>query len=254
MGNTKNIAYSHSGDIGDIIYSLALAKYTGCDDYIICSTNGPQRAQIDKNLFESIKSLLDTQEYIKNIHFYKGSYNTPMRNFRHWMKWFSICESHFYAYGHGRDNTKDFLRRKNWITLPKSNTIKPIIINKTNRYNNRYINFSILDDIDSSLIGFVGTRQEYEDFVNWKRINIEYIQTKNLLELANVINNSSVFIGNPSSPAAISQAIGAPSIIFCNTTDIRPINLEKESSLILDRDITEFEKWAFFSKFKVSST
>lgn len=243
--------YSHTGDIGDIIYSLSVAQFTGCDHYIICQTRGPQRNMIDENLYKFIAPLLERQSYINNVIFHKDSYQTEMNNFRYWLRWFSIPEAHFYAYKYSKEQALNHIRRYNWIECDKK-PVKKILISKTGRYWNHDLNFDIIKDYKRESLGFIGTEREYHDFTDQYKIQSDYIKVSSLLEMAEVIKGSEMMVCNPSSPCAISQCMGHPTVVLCHPGNVAQINLEKENALIVSNQLDEYRKWMFFNKYSIS--
>lgn len=243
--------YSHTGDIGDIIYSLSLVKYTGCSHYILCQTRGPQRNMIHSQLYNFIAPLLERQSYIDNVIFHKDLYPTEMNKFRYWLRWFNIAESHFYAYKYAKEQAVDYIRRYNWIECDKR-PVKKILISKTGRYCNPSLNFDIIKDCSKDDLGFIGTDREYADFTDQFKIQSDHIKVASLLEMAEIINGSEMMICNPSSPCALSQSMGHPTIILSHPSNVAQINLNKENALIIYDQIAESKLWTFLNKYSVS--
>lgn len=242
--------YSHTGDIGDIIYSLALAKYTGCDHYILCQTRGPQRNMINQAAFDFIAPLLKNQSYISNTIFHKDLYPTKGNEFRKWLRWFNIAESHFYAFGHAKEDTLNFIRRNTWIEAePKK--IKRILVSKTGRYVNNNLNFDLLKDFHKDDLGFIGTEREYLDFQDYSKIKLDHVKIGSMLEMAEVIAGAELMVCNPSSPCAVSQSAGTPTIILCRPENVAQISLQKEKSLILSDSVDEYKLWMFLNKYSI---
>jgi hypothetical protein len=98
-----------------------------------------------------------------------------------------------------------------------------ILINRTERYQNGQIDYSILNKYDNDKY-FVGTEHEYHLMSKMVK-NLQYQEVSNFYELADLINNCKVFIGNQSMNFAIAEQLksnriletyfGCPNVIPC---------------------------------------
>jgi ADP-heptose:LPS heptosyltransferase len=103
------------------------------------------------------------------------------------------------------------LRNTPWLTVPKARAIpgKPYVINRTARW----LPTDTRDTWDQwrsegveQQSVFVGLAQEYAAFKEFSGWDIEYVPTKDMLELAEIIAGCGQFVGNQS--VALSMAIG----------------------------------------------
>lgn len=247
--------YSHSGDLGDIIYGLSLAKHTGCDKFIVFDYNGgPQRSRINKTIYASIEPLLLSQKYINKPLYCHREYITPMVGFRHWLKWFSIPESHFFAYQHSREKALEFVCGNTWLDNIPIQKIKKVIVNKSPRYWHHGLNISdFLKNFDDSDIGFIGSESEYNEFSQQYNVKYSYIRTPTLLHAASVIAGSELFVGNGSCCAAIAQSMRHPSVIFIHPGNKKSINFNLESTHFIENGIGNvFDLYLFLSKHNIN--
>jgi hypothetical protein len=106
---------------------------------------------------------------------------------------------------------KEGLRNTAWLTVPRAQPIpgKPYVINRTARW----LPTDTRDTWDQwrhegveKASVFVGLPEEYRAFKEFSGWDIEYVPTKNMLELAEVIAGAEQFVGNQS--VALSMAIG----------------------------------------------
>jgi hypothetical protein len=68
-------------------------------------------------------------------------------------------------------------------------------------------------------VGFVGTRREWDDFCRlFPACRAAFVDALNLRELAQVIAGADTFIGNPSAPLAIAEAMKHPRIYIERNT------------------------------------
>jgi hypothetical protein len=98
-----------------------------------------------------------------------------------------------------------------------------IVINRTERYQNGQIDYSILNQYKNPKY-FVGTEHEFHLMSKMVK-NLQYQEVSNFYELADLINNCKVFIGNQSMNFAIAEQLksnriletyfGCPNVIPC---------------------------------------
>jgi len=82
----------------------------------------------------------------------------------------------------------------------------PIVINRTERYNN--VNFPWQEIVDTyfNKIIFVGLPNEYNRFKN-SYGKVKYIESKTLLDLFQIISGCKIFIGNQSFPYSLAEGL-----------------------------------------------
>lgn len=208
--------FSHSGDFGDIIYSLATLKYFSADTLTLFPSL-KSRVILSKSIYENIKELLLTQNYLKTINYSEEPFETPLNNFRYWLKWFSIPESHIFAYSVHRPFALDFFNQTPWFALPYVEPEDKIVFCFTNRKKfNNHFNFNIPQTLATDQnICFVGLQQDYEYFkLNSSYRFSDFIEAKSFLHLAEIIASAKLVIGNPCGSIALAQAMHIP-VISC---------------------------------------
>ena len=110
----------------------------------------------------------------------------------------------------------DYPESDTWLTIDGSIITpgKKIIVNRTARFHNERFQWSGLIAQHGHQMEFVGLETEYVEFCKLQpAIRIPWHRTSNFLELAKVINGSSVFIGNQSSALAIALGLGKNVIV-----------------------------------------
>ena len=75
---------------------------------------------------------------------------------------------------------------------------------------NKFIDYSFLSSYKNKV--FVGLENEYKDLEN-KINNLEYYDSKDFLELASIIKNSKIFIGNLSFGYSMAEALKVPRLL-----------------------------------------
>ena len=218
------VSFKHSGQIGDIIYSLpALAaltdKYSNTAAHLYLDlTSRFQRigfsltknTLLNQKLFDVIEPLLAIQPYISSVTVYKNEdIDFDLDLFRHKILFLScgdITKWYQYLFPVSYDTSKP------WITVDKTDNVadSAIVIAKSPRMSNPLIDWSFL--VKYPKVYFVGINEEYEAI---KEIipKIEWIKTKDYLELARVISGAKLFIGNQSSPFSVAEGLKVPRLL-----------------------------------------
>jgi len=228
-----NLAFKHSGRIGDIIYSMALvqemAKLQGEQaDYYVCN-DAPARlgkdvfhpslkVMVDANLFDYLEPLLSCQAYINNFQ------HVPIASIPHdaidldrfKTKGLNLKAGLIYGW-YRKAFGVHFPLEEPWLFVDKNVCYDPsgkpsnisVLISRTTRFCNTKINYSFLDQIEN--VGFIGLDYEYEDFTsrNFLR-NVRHVKVNNALELAILMRQAKVYIGNQSSNFAIAEGLKVP--------------------------------------------
>lgn len=107
-----------------------------------------------------------------------------------------------------------------WIELAKKKVavydtfIMPdkILINRTERYLNKNINYSFLKNYQEDLI-FTGTEKEHFAFCKEFGLNFPRLEVDDFLDLAHAMKNCRFFVGNQSFPWNLANAMGVPRVL-----------------------------------------
>lgn len=212
----KNGTFKHSGDIGDLVYSLPVLRSFGGGTLYLNPNGLPTRkgdgtrSGFDYNQIEFLSSLLKEQFYIKNVLPWHGEkvdididyFRTPGNDV------FNLCEKILSAFGVSFSETNT-----PWITCDEKNIAKCVIA-RSFRYRNPKMNYTqFLEQFGDQAV-FVGLSDEHEDFEK-KFGKIRFYQVSSFLEMAQIINGSELFVGNQSSPMALAIAMHKPFIQEC---------------------------------------
>ena len=212
--NKKELNFSHSGHLGDLIYSLPLiqeiAKTKRCNFFIridkIHEKNyGDIPAGnlfIDRKKAEMLLPLLKKQKYLNDVKIYNNqNIDVDLDFFResfenlnfHTMKWYS------HLVGVSLDISKKFL------DVGENSRFKDkIIIVRSKRYRNVLINYKFLKNVKNIIC--LGLKDEFEDLK--KDINhLEYYNCKDFLEMAEIINSCKFLIGNQTFAFSIAEGL-----------------------------------------------
>ncbi len=197
-------AFGHSGDAGDIVYSLPFVRMVGGGDYYLTKKPWTRQPPDLWNIFD----LLNAQPYLNFVGLHDGEYiSHNLDAFRSvGTQENNIAARHCWAFG-----VPDDIVQQQWLLEIEPVPAKRVIINRTARYRNDLFPWQQVVDKYAFLAGFIGNLQEYWNFTA-KFGYIPHITTKNLLEVAKVIAGADLFIGNQSCPCAIAEGLKKPLI------------------------------------------
>lgn len=225
MLHTKIRKFSHSGDMGDIIYSLPVIKRFRKGVFYISPSMIPishelekkghkldlikrdgTDAGISKEKFLFLKPLLEKQKYISELKydFCEEDDRLSLDDFRLHFECGNIFERYIKAFS----SSADFYNSP-WIEVIP-NRVSEVLIARSVRYqNDKFPWEKICADFPNAV--FVGLKEEHELFAR-DFCHIPFYKTTNALELASVIAGSDLFIGNQSLPYSIAEALKKTSI------------------------------------------
>lgn len=212
----ETVTLFHSGDLGDIIYSLLFAATLGRVDLVL----GPDptvklRQQMNRDLFAWIEPLLLKQPLIESVNFADripdGAIN--LNNFR--KTWFNPrkrstrlfeCYAEHFQRGALSETRK-------WITVdPIRDADRPVVVARSARYRNDAFPWDQVASEYRSRLRFVGLPEEFQEWESTFHGDARYIPVNNALEMARVIAGSELFIGNQSFPMALALSLNVPVI------------------------------------------
>jgi hypothetical protein len=200
-------AFATYGDLGDIIYlcpSMSLVSAREGAPVTLFAKDGLRPGDPITARIPVIAPLLESQPYIKAVLPYAGE---PVTH--------DAC---FF-----RDDGLPFgetlaTRQAQWLKLDPDLTqpwlyvtLEPytsgcIVINRSARYHNHFFPWRELVETFGSKMVFIGTPGEHVDFCRFFG-HVGYFPTKSLLEAAQAIAGSELFIGNQSSCNAIAEGL-----------------------------------------------
>ena len=220
--NTLNLV--HSGNAGDIIYSLATVKELSSIvkkpiNYLLklgqpldipsYFSHPLSNVMLNKEMADSLIPLLAAQPYIGACKIYtEESVHLNLDDFRSSNLLTDRGDiGRWYGYFIGI-NPK---LHHQWIFSEEDKSLKDvIIISRSSRYRNPSINYSFLEQYEN--VYFVGIAPEYDDMKNQIK-NLKHLKVQNFLELAGAIASCKFFIGNQSFPFSLAEALKVPRIL-----------------------------------------
>ena len=218
----KDISFLHYGHLGDIINSLPvikeLSKDKNCSLYIQINKLMPKHAiskehpsgsvYLTENATNKLLPLLKEQKYINKVEIYKNQkIDVDLNFFRELPINFNLDSIRWYFH-----LTGDFPDlSKNYINVEPHEKFKDhIVIVRSLRRQNKHIDYSFLSSYEK--IVFVGLEQEFNDLQK-KVQSLKFYDCKDFLELAMIIKNAKLFIGNLSFGYALAEAIKVPRLL-----------------------------------------
>ena len=208
--------FCHAGGLGDIIYSLhfvkVMMKNIGQNKAkFILETDAPGNFHhkhpfgntlMTKSAAEWFKPFLESQDFISEVQIvkngeYKSNKDENVFNLNLFRKlpidFRSMYIPRWYYYVIPCF-VKDLSFNEPWITLGADERTKDkILIFRSSRYQNKFIDYSFLNDYKKQII-FIGLDDEYDEFK--KMVDCERINVNNALEAANLIGSAKLVIGN----------------------------------------------------------
>lgn len=215
----KIITFKHSGNTGDIIYSLDFMNRASSDGRAILyiHLNQPSgftesqhplgEVMMNQTMYDLLRPLLIDQPWIDDVRIYNGEtvdydldlFRTECKNLSagNIMKWYDLAFPEVVT-------NNDFT---NMMYPPLS--CEPIendyiIVNRTSRYNNILIDYTQLKAYDN--VVFVGTESEYKK-LTVHNDNLTHMIVKDFHELARYIAGCRLYIGNQSMAFAIAEML-----------------------------------------------
>lgn len=218
--------YLHSGDSGDIIYSLPVIQALG-DGVLYLSPSNRYPFPLDSRwtrtggspeFMDNLRPLIEAQPYIWKVQYTHGfpyscdydlnAFRLPWRN-RTARDFDSILSLHCNAF-----NVP--LPTAPWLTVPDPIVVegRPICVNRTPRYQDLQFDWAGLIRKHHGQMFFVGTTQEYETIKGFApECPFPHYPTKDCLELGRYIAGAKIFFGNQSLCLAIAHGLGKPVLV-----------------------------------------
>lgn len=216
----KELNFLHSGTSGDLIYSFALIKKLSethqCNFYIGVNKkfkyeyykHTGEGFLISEKMYDFLIPLLKRQKFFNQVKRHENEkidINLDLFRELPWNSTFNSPRWYFHITGEHADLSNSYLDVDEHEKIKKR-----IVIHRTFRHRNIYINYNFLKNYEDPL--FVGIKEEYDDLK--KQIpNLEFYNPKNFLEIAEIIKSSKFFIGNQSVCYPIAEALKTPRLL-----------------------------------------
>lgn len=200
--------FLHSGHIGDIIAFLPCMRALGGGDLVITDHNHQPHLLMQGFKYESLKPLLEIQPYIDSVTYEKHpeKIDYDVTGFRRYWGQYPIIGMQAKTLGIEKPSTFQ------WLDVPADNRSNgKILCCRSHRYRNDSFPWDSIVNKYRGQILFVGLYDERGDFIS-RYGEVSSVWVNNLLELAQLIRGSAIFIGNQSAPFWIAAGLNHPLI------------------------------------------
>ncbi len=210
--------FKHSGDLGDIIFSLPTIKALGggilyldpqggLNEPLVTWGNGRyNQTRLNEQSIYNIKPLLELQPYIERIELLKPGIKVDynLDRFRQHIGQACITKAHLDAFGQSAIWMKD-----PWLFLDTTRSYdvpaRDILVVRTFRMHGNQAFWEMYPDEYIKRSVFVGAPKEYEIFNETFSFDIPFWDLKGILALAEAINGCSLFVSNQTLGHAIAE-------------------------------------------------
>jgi len=212
---------STTGDLGDAIYLLNLIRQIPSDPHTLClrsssltKAKGPEGVQ---RMYDLLAPLVKLQPYIADIRIIQPGDPVDWKSEdfreRHYTKGETLMKAHLNHLVKTQGIGQNFTASEPWIfgVKPSARSKGRIVINRTARYRNDLFPWTEIVAHCRNRLMFVGLHHEWREFIG-NHGYVEYVRTDNLLEVAQLIAGSDLFIGNQSCAYALAEGMKHNSI------------------------------------------
>lgn len=216
-----SLTISTEGDIGDICYLACLLKHLPDGPHsllfrqsTLTKANTPERAA---TMFNLLKLLLDQQDYIKEFRMIEPGEQVDwksedFRALRHYTPGETLMQAHLNHFCVVRKTSLQIKGDAPWLKVTPSPLSKGrVIVNRTGRYRNDQFPWAKVVDHYRHTLLFVGLHHEWRETCGLFGY-MDFAPTNNLLEVAQLIAGSELFIGNQSCAFALAEGLKHPRI------------------------------------------
>jgi hypothetical protein len=212
----KTVKVKHSGNSGDIIYSLpfvkGIANGNGVDfflhldqpaNYDRAIAHPLGNVMLNQRMMNMLKPLFDAQPWISKCGPYTDQHIDinldEVRNAA--IPFDKVCLPRWYflVFGIHFDLSEPWLE-----ALPDTSTKDCILLARSSRYHGYKVDYSILKKYPK--IHFIGIEEEYNE-MKLMLPHLEYRPVRDFLEMASLIAGAKLFIGNQSFPFSLAEAL-----------------------------------------------
>jgi len=220
LKNKKEITFLHSGHIGDLINTLPVVKEISkthkCKLFIqldlpvpvYYSDHPAGQFFLNKKIYNMLYPLLKKQTYIETIDIFNNQdidINFDLIRELPINLLFDNTRYGFHIAGVQVDLSEKFLYVDDHPDMKNK-----ISILRSTRYQNNLISYKFLEKFENAI--FIGTYNEYKHLKKDLK-NLDYYECKDFLDMAMIIKNSKVFIGNSSLGIDIAEGLKTPRLL-----------------------------------------
>tara|TARA_Y100000590_G_scaffold468589_1_gene651901 strand:- start:5174 stop:6088 length:915 start_codon:yes stop_codon:yes gene_type:complete len=220
INSNKPLNFLHSGHAADIVNVLPvikeLSKNHECNLYIRINKaltkyyhkHPAGNVFLNEKIYNMLEPLIKNQKYVNLVEKFRDQkidINFDIIREMPINLLFDNTKYSFHVTGIQPDLTKPFLEAE-----PHSQIKNKIVIQRTFRYRNRFINYKFLKNYENLL--FVGTEEEFKDMKQDVE-NLEFYDCKDFLEMASIIKSSKFILANSSLVFPIAEGLKVPRLL-----------------------------------------
>ena len=208
---------SSTGDLGDIIFALCIIRQIPGAPHTLClrsspstKAKGPEGVQ---RMYDLLAPLVSPQPYIADIQIIQPGdpVDWKSEDFRlagHYTKGETLMRAHLKHLIKVKGIGHDFTAAEPWLfnVEPSPRSKGRVVINRTGRYRNEKFPWKEVVAHFRNRLLFVGLHHEWREFIGHHGY-VEYQPTADMLEVAQLIKGSGLFIGNQSCANAIAEGM-----------------------------------------------
>lgn len=207
---------SSTGDLGDCTYLLNLIRQIPNAPHTLClrsspltKAKGPEGVQ---RMFDLLAPLVRLQPYIAEIKIIQpgdpADWKSEDFRQRHYTKGETLMQAHLNHLIRVHGIGQNFISSQPWIfgVEPAAKSKGRVVINRTGRYRNDTFPWTEIVAHYRNKLLFVGLKHEWREFIG-NHGYVEFVETANLLEVAQLIAGSDLFIGNQSCAYALAEGM-----------------------------------------------
>lgn len=224
-----SISFKHSGNVGDIIYSLpavrSLLQNKGVEkaDFYI-NLNVPMiysgyhplgNVLMNDKFFQMLWPLLKSQSFIDKVEIFGNQkIDVDLDTFRRVpINPFTYCIPRWYflfVIGANWDLSLP------WLEVEADNRFKnKIIVSRNSRLQSQFISYVFMNDFSNEIV-YVGVEKEFREFRAYCPKCTNFFQANDFLELAKVIKGSKFVVANQGLIYTIAESLKIPRLLETN--------------------------------------
>jgi hypothetical protein len=207
--------FKHSGDMGDMIFSLPAVRALGGGILYLDPDGGfssplvkfvnKVRTKMDAKSIDLLTPVLLQQPYIHEVRHWHGEpVDYDLDQFRMHLTFNNLSDSHLAAFGlPSSERDTAWIQVADPIVIPD----RPYVINRSVRYHGNYSFWEgNLPQLAPKSV-FVGYPKDHEIFEYTFSQKIQFYPTPEILTLARVIAGAQIFFGNQGMPHALAEGM-----------------------------------------------
>ena len=199
----------HTGCIGDLIAALPIIRHLGGASLKIGNFQVKewQHRNMEGASYRAIEPLLKLQPYLDSVSFEDGAAHT--HDLDNWRTHHRLNRT-LTASQAAHLKITEPISMDPWLSgvTPSKESSGKLVVARSQRYHNNSFPWKMICRNHGPDMLFIGTEAEHSEFTAATNYYVPHWKTKDLLEAAELILGSAMFIGNQSSPCWVAMGLG----------------------------------------------